>query len=349
MGLALLSCLPARADGPVPAASYASWTAHRDAVLRDPALVRFYSFEGLRKTAATSADGKIARPAAAIRRRNRPSCRVSPTHPRPLAGSDRRAARPGIAVGPTASRNEKAFTVEIWFRPHGPGRCGATTAPTDGTLLSVGNGYWDGWRLTAAYPARSVGFEIGRPKPNSSVGIHGGLLPDGVWNHLAATWDGQEMRLYLNGAPAAQGDYRGSYTRPARGDALRIGFAGSGLGSLSLDVDEVAVYGRARTAAEILQSATSMPRCRGPRPRSSWPPKRTFACGTTRPRRPATTPFSGCPACTPTIAAWPTSATPVPCGLSNNSPPPRPSWADCARIARPPTAIASRRCWRRLR
>ena len=220
-----------------------------------PRSVRFYSFEGLRETAATRPTGKSpARPLqfVAVTGQGAESLQRIPGR-----WPDLTAVRldRGSLLGQPLPGTEKTFTVEIWFRPHGPGALRGNNGATDGTLLSVGNGYWDGWRLTAAYPARSVGFEIGRPKPNSSVGIHGGLLPDGVWNHLAATWDGQEMRLYLNGAPAAQGDYRGAYTRPARGDALRIGFAGSGLGSLSLDVDEVAVYGRARTAAEILQSA----------------------------------------------------------------------------------------------
>ena len=256
VGVAMLLCGPVQAEEPARSGCYASWTAHRDAALRDAALVRFYRFEGLREP-ASSIDSTGKTLALRLQGVTTPGQRAEHLQLFPGRWPELTAVRldRGCLLGEPLSGTEKALTVEIWFRQHGPGALRGNNGATDGTLLSVGNGYWDGWRLTVAYPARAIGFEIGRPKPNSSVGIHGGLLADGVWNHLAATWDGHEMRIYLNGMLAGLGDYGGPYTRPARGDGFRIGFAGSGMGSLSLDVDEVAIYRRARSAEEVLQSA----------------------------------------------------------------------------------------------
>ncbi|MBB6548021.1 LamG-like jellyroll fold domain-containing protein [Nonomuraea rubra] len=74
-------------------------------------------------------------------------------------------------------------------------------------------------------------------------------LPVGTWSHLAATYDGSLLRLYVNGTQVAQQPVTG----PIRtdGGALRIG--GNGLLNqvFSGQIDEVRVYGRALTQAQI--------------------------------------------------------------------------------------------------
>ena len=50
---------------------------------------------------------------------------------------------------------------------------------------------------------------IGRPKPSHSIGLQAsGVLTDGQWHFVAGTWDGREMRIYVDGgtlAVAAEG------------------------------------------------------------------------------------------------------------------------------------------------
>ncbi|MFB4265064.1 LamG-like jellyroll fold domain-containing protein [Nonomuraea sp. GTA35] len=74
-------------------------------------------------------------------------------------------------------------------------------------------------------------------------------LPVNTWSHLAATYDGSLLRLYVNGTQVAQQPVTG----PIRtdGGALRIG--GNGLLNqvFSGQIDEVRVYSRALTAAQI--------------------------------------------------------------------------------------------------
>jgi Concanavalin A-like lectin/glucanases superfamily/Viral BACON domain len=75
------------------------------------------------------------------------------------------------------------------------------------------------------------------------------VLPVNTWSHLAAVWDGATMRLYVNGTQVSSGALAG--TAPVSAGALRIGgnsvwgewFAGL--------IDEVRVYNRALTAAEV--------------------------------------------------------------------------------------------------
>jgi len=152
----------------------------------------------------------------------------------------------------------RAFTVGMWCRPLGPGALRGNSGTPNGMLIAVGDGYWRGWRLTVDYPEAKVGFEIGRPQPSSSVRIAGGALATGAWQHVAASWDGRTMRLYVNGLPVASGPYGGAYAPPADG-RLRIGFAGAGVGSLKMDVADVTAYDRALDPLTIFVAATDVP------------------------------------------------------------------------------------------
>ncbi|NLS97240.1 MAG: hypothetical protein GXX96_34310 [Planctomycetaceae bacterium] len=145
----------------------------------------------------------------------------------------------GAFSGKAFSPSDRGCTVEIWFRKNGQG-AQLGNGRTNGMIFSQGSGYWDGMRLSTSYPEQRLSFEIGRPQPSSSISTQMGLaLPDGVWHHVAVAWDRAEMSIYWNGLLVAVREYAGDWT-PA--SVLRIGFADSGIGSLKMDVDEVAVY-----------------------------------------------------------------------------------------------------------
>jgi len=129
------------------------------------------------------------------------------------------------------------------------------TPTQTGTLLSVGIGYWDGWRITMSYPDRPIMFEMGRPAPVNAFSIRTQPVPDRVWHHLVSTWDGKQTRIYIDGLLMAKGDYAGDYTPPKPGAPFRIGFAGYGWGSCVLDVDEIAIYKRSLSPIDILREA----------------------------------------------------------------------------------------------
>lgn len=80
------------------------------------------------------------------------------------------------------------------------------------------------------------------------------VLPTNQWVHVAGTWDGQSARVYVNGvldsAPYSHTAALGVDTRPV--------FLGGRAGSTDVTngvVDDVRFYGRALTAAEVLDLA----------------------------------------------------------------------------------------------
>ena len=74
-------------------------------------------------------------------------------------------------------------------------------------------------------------------------------LPTGTWSHLAATYDGATLRLFVNGAQVAQLATCGSIL--ASTAPLRIGGNGVWGEYFSGPIDEVRVYNRALSAAEV--------------------------------------------------------------------------------------------------
>ena len=74
-------------------------------------------------------------------------------------------------------------------------------------------------------------------------------LPVGTWSHLATTWDGSTLRLYVNGAQVAARTVAGPLATSTR--PLSIGGNGIWGEYFAGAIDELRLYDHALTAAEI--------------------------------------------------------------------------------------------------
>ena len=74
-------------------------------------------------------------------------------------------------------------------------------------------------------------------------------LPAGVWSHLATTWDGSTLRLYVDGVQKASRAFAG----PIRVSSGPLKIGGNAVWGewFSGRIDDVRVYNRGLTAAEI--------------------------------------------------------------------------------------------------
>ena len=249
LAMGVLSAWP---QSPVARAAEA-FPSHRDAVLRQPQLVRYYTFD------QTTAANPVA---ASLGAESEPLTYAGKKPLTLTAGSLPGSQAVQLDEAPLQAKplavTDAGFTVEIRFRKHGQG-VELGNGNTNGMIFAQGDGYWTGMRVWTTYPDRRLRFELGRPKPASAFGLTAAdPVPDGVWHHLAASWDGREMRLYLNGVLLQAAAYAGPYSPPA--GPLKIGYANAGVGSLRMDVEEVAVYRQALPPAEILQHAFREPR-----------------------------------------------------------------------------------------
>ncbi|RMF91709.1 MAG: hypothetical protein D6741_15800, partial [Planctomycetota bacterium] len=148
----------------------------------------------------------------------------------------------------------RGITIQLSFRMLGHGS-ELGNGRKNGMFFAFGNGYWEGLRSYCDVAGgNSVLFQIGRPQPQSAYSVSSPVpIVEGAWQVLTVTWDRKTMAIYIDGLPVAAGRFDGPYTPPK--GVFRVGFADSGVGSLVLDLDEVAVFDRGLTPAEVFAAA----------------------------------------------------------------------------------------------
>jgi hypothetical protein len=132
------------------------------------------------------------------------------------------------------------FTVEAWVRPEG----GIYEDPVVVKESSGKDAFGIG--LGSREEGYAEGF-IGEGK-GSKAAVGGERIRPYEWVHVAATWDGSKIRLYVDGELAST---KAATTPPLSGEgSLRIG-CDTPDGPFGGRIDEVRVYGRALNAAEV--------------------------------------------------------------------------------------------------
>ncbi|MEM7167130.1 MAG: LamG-like jellyroll fold domain-containing protein [Planctomycetota bacterium] len=147
-----------------------------------------------------------------------------------------------------------ALTVAAWFNP-------ATFTVTDGRIISKADGTPDANHIYMISTVLSGSDYRLRARVNTgattTLFASSGNLQLNTWTHAAMTYDGGMLRLYKDGVEV--GSVAASGTIPAAPlmDAA-IGNQPIGAGDRPFDgsIDDVRIYGRALTAAEIMALAT---------------------------------------------------------------------------------------------
>ena len=223
---------------------YREWLKQRESLLRDSSLVRRYTFADVK----TSAD--IVKDLSG----NGGDLRFVPFRDETEAIDDLQVIE-GRTLGARAVRLSKGwyqgapvdvedneFTTTCWFRVN-PGD-GLNRV---GTMLSTG-GWTRGWRVIGTDPlAVSIGKAGGCAKAMAKA-----YLPQRLWHHLAAVWDGATIELFLNGTRVASANYTGEYIPAAATDLFKVGFdQDGGMEPLPIDIDEICIFTRPLPKEEI--------------------------------------------------------------------------------------------------
>ena len=229
------------------------WDTHRQTALANPSLIRYHVFDGT-PTSPNLAPAKDVENSDLVYRTEQPREAVDGFQP------NTKAVRldAGFFEGPKLAI-DKAFTVEMRVRLLGAGIQKGNNNYDNGTLFGLGNGYDNGIRLTTDCPRQSLMFSIGRPEaPYSRNAYSAHPVPYGVWLHIATTYDGKTMRIYVDGMLYTIIDFDGALIEPNWG--FRVGYNSAGVGSVKMDVAEVAVYKEALAPEEILAHALGQPK-----------------------------------------------------------------------------------------
>jgi hypothetical protein len=228
------------------------WSQHQQTVIRHPDLIRYYVFDNSvaeTKTVQNLAPKQDSESSDFSYKTNKPFEIIEGQ----FTGSRAVRIDAGYFESPKL-RVDKAFSVEMRIRKLGQGTEHGNNNSTNGTLFGYGNGWDSGFRLITDYSSQKLFFNIGTQEHlKLSYLFDQQPVLDNIWQHIAVTWDGKIIRIYLDGLLYGIAEYAGVLTEPAWG--FRIGFNNAGVGSVKMDIAETAVYKSAITPEEILQHA----------------------------------------------------------------------------------------------
>jgi hypothetical protein len=151
------------------------------------------------------------------------------------------------------------MTIEAWVRP--------TTLTSWRTVLMKEQSSGLSYSLYANGDTNRPSAHVYLSSENDTRGT--AQLAVNTWTHLAATYDGSALRLYVNGTQASSRTLGGAIQVSTA--ALRIGGNSIWGEYFSGLIDEVRIYNRALTAAEI-QSDMNTPVSNTPPPADTTPP-----------------------------------------------------------------------------
>ena len=131
-----------------------------------------------------------------------------------------------------------ARTIEAWVK--------TTQNTTGGAIMTYGN-LTNNNRFALYQSSGKLNFVAENNDYNTNV-----TLNDGVWHHVAATHDGTNLKIYLDGVQVGTTQIK---TFNTTGTQFSIGYRGvSGLEHFNGSIDEVRVWNVARTAEQIAGS-----------------------------------------------------------------------------------------------
>ena len=146
------------------------------------------------------------------------------------------------------------FTVTAWAKPT---RRNAAFAIACMKGDKSGDPPWPGWRLRYFW-ARAM-LQVGTPDGQEpSVSSAEWSVPAGFWSHVAATWDGMKLRIFVNAVEKASTDFAGEIAPQHKWRPLILGNYIGRKDAYAFDglLDDIRIHDIALTADQILQEAS---------------------------------------------------------------------------------------------
>ncbi|MGX9354807.1 LamG-like jellyroll fold domain-containing protein [Roseobacteraceae bacterium S113] len=164
--------------------------------------------------------------------------------PAPVAGStqSQRFEERGVllSVPSNDTLDLESFTFETWLKVEDGG-----TGPEMivGQSSAFGFSGWGLWRDGTG----QINFFVNSSNTESVVRAP---IDQGAWQHVAASYDGATLKLYIDGELAAEKAYDGAFFRQTS-QPLRLGHLNSSTYRLDGSLDETRLWNSARTTEEI--------------------------------------------------------------------------------------------------
>lgn len=228
-------------------ASYTNWLQHREKIRKDPSVIGYYTFEDFEGMKLKNLAGEhhtfVTEDITIVPGRfpEKSAVRIE-------AGGY--ISNPGNPEESFDIKN-KQFTFEMWLVKI-PGR----DSEAGMMIFNCGRAYNSSWMVHTTFPDGPIAFILGNPE-RKNLYFYTSKVKDRVWNHIVITWDGKEIKTYVNGKLSSTSKYEGTYyPDPNRTpswlgrQAFWLGERDNKIGAV-LVIDELVIYNRALSEKEV--------------------------------------------------------------------------------------------------
>jgi hypothetical protein len=236
------------------------WNRYCDHLKRQPDLVAFYSFQDEHLDGGKIRNRKSAFPTTKLDldlSQRKTTGRIVEGHwPNKQAIE---LDRDYIRL-PANGLTKDTFTISMWVRHNGCGSLPSQNIDGVATIICLSDGIWSGWRIDLLFPSNRAVFHISRGKPLASVGVTSSFrIPPKTWTHLGVTRDKTRIRIYENGLLAGETLHNATPTQIQPYEAIKFGYAGNGLGSALIQIDELTFWSTAKSDDYFLWASLNRP------------------------------------------------------------------------------------------
>jgi hypothetical protein len=148
-----------------------------------------------------------------------------------------------ITVSPSTALEPVNMSIAMWVRAT-PGTGGQLQLLGDSSHASVANSGWALQILSNNHVGFAYGNGLGFPQVNSTS-----VVADNTFHHIAATFDGNFLRMYFDGMLQSTVAYSG--TRSVTGNSIFFGRHVSLNRQLNGALDEIRIYNHALSQGEV--------------------------------------------------------------------------------------------------
>ncbi|MCK9266207.1 right-handed parallel beta-helix repeat-containing protein [bacterium] len=245
---------------------YQEWQKKRDSLLQSPDVVAYYTFENLKEDKTVLKDLSPNKRDLTYVPYKDPKTKEIFDDLQTIEGrwSEKTAGRfiESFYQGVPLNIENKQFTVEAWFRREGSGH----------NLPFSSAGFRNGWCVEFIFregQAADIYFGIGRPEVYYAKVSAKVAISEKIWHHFASTWDGKEMKIFIDGKLVCKevdiaiiedgkrkrvkiDGYSGDYTPTKVPFKVGLGIHKKAFKRRPIiDLDEVVIYNRALSEEEI--------------------------------------------------------------------------------------------------
>ncbi len=148
------------------------------------------------------------------------------------------------------------FALSAWVRQAGLGMVQGGNSDNAATLFALSDGVWTGWRIDLLFPSNRLVFQIAQGQTKSPIGVVSTIrIPPKTWTHIAVSRDSQKIRVFVNGLIAGEVKHDSNPTPIPPTSCLNVGYAGNGLCSAIIHIDELATFSSPPTCQAVLANA----------------------------------------------------------------------------------------------